>query len=220
MATIKVINADQLDADMHSVADAIRERAGTSDAMAWPEGFEESVRGIVDYMAQKITGQLTHYSNHDVTVIGDQGLRWFASLKTVDLPNVATVMQWSCAQSGLTHIVLPKATDIRWDALRECSSLIYADLWVPNKIATRTFYNSSNFRALIIRKDTLINIDATDAFTGTKIAGGTGYIYVRRSLVDSYKTATNWSNYANQIRTLEDYTVDGTITGAIDESKI
>lgn len=49
---------------------------------------------------------------------------------------------------------------------------------------------------------------------------GTGYIYVPRALVDTYKAATNWSTIADQFRALEDYTVDGTITGELDESKI
>ena len=40
------------------------------------------------------------------------------------------------------------------------------------------------------------------------------------ALVDSYKAATNWSTYADQIRALEDYTVDGTTTGALDETKV
>ena len=52
------------------------------------------------------------------------------------------------------------------------------------------------------------------------IANGKGYIYVPRAMVDTLKSATNWSTYATQIRALEDYTVDGTITGELDESKI
>ena len=55
---------------------------------------------------------------------------------------------------------------------------------------------------------------------GTAISKGAGYIYVPRNLVDSYKAETNWSAYAEQIRALEDYTVDGTITGDLDETKI
>ena len=34
------------------------------------------------------------------------------------------------------------------------------------------------------------------------------------------KTASIWSTYASQIRALEDYTVDGTVTGELDPSKI
>ena len=46
------------------------------------------------------------------------------------------------------------------------------------------------------------------------------YIYVPRALVEDYKVATNWSAYADQFRALEDYTVDGTISGDLDETKI
>ena len=35
--------------------------------------------------------------------------------------------------------------------------------------------------------------------------GKTGYIYVPRALVNSYKAATNWSTFASQIRAIEDY---------------
>ena len=60
----------------------------------------------------------------------------------------------------------------------------------------------------------------TSALSGTPIESGSGYIYVPAALVDSYKTASNWSTYANQFRALEDYTVDGTTTGALDDSKV
>lgn len=47
-----------------------------------------------------------------------------------------------------------------------------------------------------------------------------GYFYVPRDMVDTLKSATNWSKYADQIRALEDYTIDGTTTGELDESKV
>ena len=42
-----------------------------------------------------------------------------------------------------------------------------------------------------------------------------GYIYVPRAMVDTLKSATNWSAYADQIRALEDYTLDGTTNGEL-----
>lgn len=42
-------------------------------------------------------------------------------------------------------------------------------------------------------------------FTNTLIASGTGFIYVPDALVESYKTATNWSTYADQILPLSEY---------------
>ena len=46
------------------------------------------------------------------------------------------------------------------------------------------------------------------------------YIYVPREMYSTIVSATNWSTYASQIRALEDYTVDGTTTGDLDETKI
>jgi hypothetical protein len=60
--------------------------------------------------------------------------------------------------------------------------------------------------ALILPKTgDICNLLNTNAFVNTPIAKSTGYIYVPRALVDSYKSATNWSTYANQIRAIEDY---------------
>ena len=39
-------------------------------------------------------------------------------------------------------------------------------------------------------------------------------------LYEKYRNGTNWSTYAAQFRALEDYTVDGTITGELDPNKI
>ena len=64
-------------------------------------------------------------------------------------------------------------------------------------------------------------LSSTNAFSGTPIAlGTTGYIYVPRDLIASYEAATNWSTFAGRYRALEDYTVDGTITGAFDDTRL
>ena len=46
MANYKVVDADRLDADLASVADSIRAKAGTTDQMAFPDGFKSAVEGI------------------------------------------------------------------------------------------------------------------------------------------------------------------------------
>ena len=46
MANYKVVDADRLDADLASVADSIRAKAGTADQMAFPDGFKSAVEGI------------------------------------------------------------------------------------------------------------------------------------------------------------------------------
>ena len=46
MALDKVVDSVALDAGMKSVADAIRAKAGTTDLLAWPDGFKAAVEGI------------------------------------------------------------------------------------------------------------------------------------------------------------------------------
>lgn len=75
-------------------------------------------------------------------------------------------------------------------------------------------------KSLIIREFGQNYALHTNSFTGSGIANGTGYIYVPKNMVDTLKSETNWSTYASQIRALEDYTVDGTTSGALDTNKI
>ena len=46
MAFDKVVDSAALDAGMKSVADTIRAKAGTTDLLAWPDGFKAAVEGI------------------------------------------------------------------------------------------------------------------------------------------------------------------------------
>jgi hypothetical protein len=46
MAEYKIVDAKQLETDLTSVADTIRSKGGTSDALAWPEGFIAAIEDI------------------------------------------------------------------------------------------------------------------------------------------------------------------------------
>lgn len=46
MANYKAVDADQLEADLTSVADTIRAKGGTTDQMEWPEGYKAAVQAI------------------------------------------------------------------------------------------------------------------------------------------------------------------------------
>ena len=100
-----------------------------------------------------------------------------------------------------------------------CSNLEKIDFDVLEEIKDADFYQCSALTAVIIRSPAVCTMRDSNAFKATPIASGTGYIYVPAALVDSYKAATNWSTYAAQFRALEDYTVDGTITGELDPAK-
>ena len=86
-----------------------------------------------------------------------------------------------------------------------CSNLAKIDFDVLEEMQDADFYQCSALTAVIIRSPAVCTMSDSDAFKSTPIESGTGYVYVPAALVDSYKAATNWSVYADQIRAIEDY---------------
>lgn len=103
----------------------------------------------------------------------------------------------------LTEFVDDSIATIHGSSLKNKIHITLLDFKALNKIPAGAF-DSTSLTSLILRRTSRINLDNKSAFNDTPIADGTGYIYVPRALVDSYKTATNWSVFANQFRALED----------------
>ena len=70
MALDKVVDSAVLDAGMKSVADAIRAKAGTTDLLAWPDGFKSAVEGIQTGGGTTlgVPGDITFY-DYDGTIV-------------------------------------------------------------------------------------------------------------------------------------------------------
>ena len=125
----------------------------------------------------------------------------------------------------------PKLKTAESQAFKQWSSIKILDLGQLDTIPYSGFSSDYNLRAILLRGEKLCFMGTTNAFSWCYHYDGTvdstynpdglkdGYIYVPASLVDSYKTATNWVTFADQFRALEDYTVDGTITGELDPAK-
>ena len=162
---------------------------------------------------------ITEYKDDAVTKIGDYAFYNCTALSVVDVPNVESVGGYAFAFGQLVSVTLPKITELGYDALRNCASLTMVDMPIV-KLIRNSAFRYTNLTTLLLRANAVVTLHNTGAFGGTPLESGTGYIYVPRALVDSYKTATNWSTYAAQFRALEDYTVDGTTTGELDQTKI
>ena len=175
-----------------------------------------------------ITRTLTAYTNNRVTTVGAGAFHSFDALTTVSLPSVTStggnafngcsalrsahlpalktlgiMMFYGC--SSLEEIDLPSLTATSTQAMRNCSKLKKADLGSPASIVALCFGGCSALETLIIRTSKLCTLANTSAISDTKIASGTGYVYVPSALVATYKAASNWSTYAAQIRAIEDY---------------
>lgn len=169
------------------------------------------------------------YCDRDIVVTAEGGGLGIAdvlgdTLTELDDDTVTYIRQYGFAYSvNLAKVRLSKMKIIAPNGFRWCSSLVTIDLpKLTGNVGISCFASCSKLTTLIIGREatSIATLSSTSSFTGTPIASGTGYIYVPAALIDRYKTATNWSTYASQFRALEDYTVDGTTTGALDESKI
>lgn len=144
-----------------------------------------------------------------------------ANKLSVNLPELTSVdKQAFHTYPSLVNIDLPMLTSTNQAAFGYCDELISVNLPKVTTIANYTFRDCLKLTKLILRGDSVCTLSGVGAFTNTPIASGTGYIYVPSALIDSYKAASNWSTYAEQFRALEDYAVDGTTTGELDENKI
>ena len=148
-------------------------------------------------------------------------------IKTIDLPkcervetyafylvqNFTSLSLAACTKIGvrafqgclsLSTMNLPACLTIGDSAFRGCTSLASVDLPVCTTINTSAFYGCKKLATLILRNTEEVATGSSDALTNTAIASGTGYIYVPDALVDSYKAATNWKTYADQIKPLSE----------------
>ena len=107
--------------------------------------------------------------------------------------------------SGLTSVYFPNVTSIGDYAFNAAHKLAKADLSKVTSIGQHSFSAANALEALILRNAEKVCSLGSDAVSYTKISSGSGYIYVPAALVDSYKAAANWQNYADQIRAIENY---------------
>ena len=103
-----------------------------------------------------------------------------------------------------------KVTNMPYMA-NSCSVLKYVNLsgWTTEALTNNSamFGFSSRLEAVVIDSPSLFRLTSTNVFNGTPISGNyatKGFVYVPDSLVDEYKSATNWTTYANQIKPLSE----------------
>lgn len=165
--------------------------------------------GSTDIEDAMVTRSLSGaYVNNRVTSIGTEGLRatQISSLHCEEVTTVGGEALRDC--KNLVSIYLPKCKTLTIYAVGICPLLERADLDSIETIQAYSFYNCPKLTTVVIRTTSKVcTLSNVNAFTSSGVASGTGYVYVPDTLVDSYKTATNWSTYANQIKGLSELEV-------------
>ena len=121
--------------------------------------------------------------------------RTITELEDSEIEVIGNSAFYSC--SALTSIELPAATSIGDYAFYFCSKLTSVSLPAATSIGDYAFYSCSKLTTLYIgtESDNVCTLSSTNA-----IPSSVTDIYVPEALVDSYKTATNWSSFADKIK--------------------
>ena len=122
-------------------------------------------------------GKLTKFKNTFVTSAGDTFLENCPSLVSVDLPNLTS------AGDGF---------------LRDCPSLVSVDLPNLTSVGNGFLRDCDKLKYVYLRSTTMCTLGGSTTLNDSNI-----HIYVPASLINSYKSASYWSDYANNFKTLE-----------------
>ena len=101
--------------------------------------------------------------------------------------------------SKLVNVSIPICETIGDMAFKDCTSLNQLSLPMCSFIRATAFQNCSSLSIITIGYSGVCSLYKSNAFINTQITSSTGSIYVPASLVDSYKSATNWSYFSTQI---------------------
>lgn len=175
-----------------SVADAIREKGGTSESLEFPQGFVDAVGAIEsggggDTFRAFLTNTLTEYTIND----------------EIDLINVRF------NRKKLIKFVAPNMISVDGYTFYGCSDMAYIDFGVISSLNPLIFNGLHKIETVILRKaDGLVTLTGTFMNSSSILNPDYKYqcyFYVPKALIEDYKVATNWSNYANRFRAIEDY---------------
>jgi hypothetical protein len=147
---------------------------------------------------------LKHVSFPKCTKIGAYGFQTCDKILTMNFPELKTLGGYvfqSC--NSVETLVFPKLEAVGTADLYACVKLHTVDLHVCTSISGTAFPYSSKLVTVILRSPTVCSL-GSGAFNNTPVAKGTGFIYVPDELVDSYKSATNWANFAEQIKPISE----------------
>ena len=199
-----------------------KEELLTLDQMPTEIASIETGGGSADHSAEDglITRTVTEYFNDRVTNIGAHAFYYNTIIEKVSFPNVTevggNVFNGCTALKNIEFPKLEKATagnvfkacsaleEARFPAygyegmpsFNGCTKLSLVEVGNLGSISNGTFNACSALKTLIIRKtDKVALLVNVGAFSNTPFAsdGSGGSVYVPQALVESYKTATNWS---------------------------
>lgn len=155
-----------------------------------------------------------------LTTLDDDAMSYNYSCDTLYLPSATSVGSRCFGLGEFKEINLPLVTTLKQSEFIGCQYLEKVDLASLVDIQSPSYYSPfdscNKLTTLILRSNTLVKLADKDGLVGYITSTATplspaytgnnpGYIYVPKALVEEYRTATNWTVFADKFRAIEDY---------------
>ena len=221
------ITADKLN-HLINTKEGIRQeinRAYETEEISISDTFNSYIQKLEEhpfYLKRLVEGTVENIKLTNVTRIGRYAFDSCSGLNSASFPNATSIGQsafYSCSNlteasfpnatsigiyafqncRGLTEVSFPNATSIGGSAFYSCSNLTSVSIPNATSIGEEAFKNCSNLTTIYVgtNTSTVCTLSNISAFTNcTNLTN----IYVPVNLVDSYKSATNWSSFASKIK--------------------
>ena len=124
------------------------------------------------------------------------------SLSQISIPMCSYIGRafYNC---NFSQVSLPICSYIGPYAFDFCTRLSQVSLPMCSYIGGNAFRWCANLSIITLGYSSVCSLGGSNVFANTKITSSKGSIFVPTSLVDSYKSATNWSYFSTQIFPIE-----------------
>lgn len=139
----------------------------------------------------------------ECTIVGDDAFKNCVNLQYVNLPSCTAISTGAFAFCrNLLQIWVPELTQVL-SVFDQCSMLSFIELPKCSRIFNYAFSGCSNLSMIILPSTTVCELYSRGLYNAAYFFRGDGSILVPSALVDTYKSANYWSDYASQIFPIE-----------------
>ena len=150
--------------------------------------------------------RLTSISFPNCTTIDNNAFKNCSSLTSINFPKCTSINDYAFANcSNLTSVSFPVCMSIGSSAFQDCYRLTSVSFPGCITIGGAAFARCYSLSQVYLTGSSLCKLSNSSAFNSTPFTGykiyfsGIPYIYVPKSLVTSYKNATNWTYFSRYI---------------------
>lgn len=140
----------------------------------------------------------------NLRTIGSYTFNYCQALTEVNFDKLTSLGSYVFMWSGVGSVILPVCTYIGTEPFRY-SRVGTADFYKKLKFSGGFLDNAYHLTQLILRSDEMCTLSSELTVSISPLRKGIGWIYVPNALLNDYKKAEHWSDFADHIVSIDEY---------------